>query len=417
MKMMSQIDTSAACSTDIMHSATYVCMHVLGCARTDVRVMREATALVKSGFNVSIVDIERSSAVPAEEVTHCVRLNHIIMPGWFVPTRFKPLFLIKALRMLIRRTFRLMRVPADVYHAHDETALTACFIAARLRRKPLIFDAHEYPLFESPLSKMSRKHRWLRKISKRLLTVMVPRCEGVITVSPQIAQNIHEHYRAPKVSLLRNIPAYQAVPKTDLLRQYLGLYADSRIALFQGNMHPERGLDRLIRAARSLEPGIFIVMMGKGEEVILSQLEELIAREGVADRVKIIPPVPYEDLLNWTASADIGLIIYSPDYSPNIRMCLPNKLFEYLMVGLPVLSSQLDAITEVIKTYDCGQIVTSLAPENIGKTISAMLADHVALARMRMNALEASKHELHWEKESRVLVQLYHNLLTRQDQE
>ena len=157
--------------------------------------------------------------------------------------------------------------------------------------------------------------------------------------------------------------------------------------------------------------------MGEGDKPTTNQLEELIASEGVVDRVKIIPPVPYEELLNWTASADLGLIVYSPDYSPAIKMCLGNKLFEFLMAGVPVLTSRLDAVVEIIKTYDVGQVVLSLTPASIGEAINSMLADRDALARMHSNALEAAKQELNWEKESQQLACLYQGILTRQKNE
>ena len=152
-------------------------------------------------------------------------------------------------------------------------------------------------------------------------------------------------------------------------------------------------------------------MMGKGDEATLSELEALIASEGVADHVKILPPVPYDELLDWTASSDIGLTLFSPDYSPSIRLTLPNKLFEYLMAGLPVLTSSLDAIVEVINAYDVGQVVSSLAPEDVGAAINAMLSDQAALARMRRNALKAVEDEVYWERESQVLIRLYRNIL------
>jgi len=167
----------------------------------------------------------------------------------------------------------------------------------------------------------------------------------------------------------------------------------------------------LIRSAAFLEHDIVIVLMGRSIRDTQSQLEALIVSEGTADRVKIIPPVPYKDLLDYTASADLGLIFYSPDYSLNVRMCLPNKIFEYMMAGIPVLSSDLDAVAEVIKGYDAGQVVSSLAPADIGAAISEVLADRPALERMSRNALEASRQDLSWEKESRRLTQLYQDVL------
>ena len=122
-------------------------------------------------------------------------------------------------------------------------------------------------------------------------------------------------------------------------------------------------------------------MIGKGRGAgdASSQLKALIAREKVAERVKIIPHVPYEELLDWTVSADIGLITYEPDHSLNFQMCLPNKLFEFLMAGVPVLTSPLDAVIDVVKTHHVGKILPSLDPADIGAAINTMLADPVPL--------------------------------------
>jgi len=183
------------------------------------------------------------------------------------------------------------------------------------------------------------------------------------------------------------------------------------VALYQGGIQYNRSLDKLIHAAPFLDPDIVLVLMGPSEGSIGSELEALIASEGVSNRVKILPPVPYEELLDWTASADIGLIVFALDYSLSIRWCLPNKLFEYLMAGLPVLSSHLDAVVEVIKTYDVGCVVESLAPADIALSINAMLADSATLATMRRNALYVAQHEFVWEKEGQELIQLYRRIL------
>lgn len=88
-----------------------------------------------------------------------------------------------------------------------------------------------------------------------------------------------------------------------------------------------------------------------------------------------------------------------------------NKLFDYLMAGLPVLTSNIGAVVDIVKSYDVGQIVTSVEPGAIGAAINAMLANDTALHRMRQMALEAAKNELNWEKESSQLVHLYEELL------
>ncbi len=387
-----------------------VCMHVLGIVRTDQRVLRDATALQEAGFAVSIVDVEEEHTRPAQEDFHGICLQHVLMPGSFFSTRFDRWSFIRAGQLLIHSTLRLIQAPADIYHAHDVSALPACYIAALIRRKPLIFDAHELPLSERPLSEMSRNRQRLHKLLAVLFVNMLRRCAGVITVSPPMVEEMQQRYHIQEITLIRNLPPYRVVPKNDRLRQALGLGPGVRVALYQGNLQPDRNLDLLIRAAPFLAPDIVIVMMGKDMKSTRAQLEALIASEGVSDRVKILPPAPYEELLDWTASADLGLIVYSPDYSGNVQMMLPNKFFEYLMAGLPVLASQLDATAEVIKTYDVGQVISSLDPADIAAAISGMLADRVALDRMHRHALEAARHEFCWEKEREQLLRLYHKI-------
>ncbi len=385
-------------------------MHILTGVRKEVRSLHAGRALVEAGFTVSILDIDGENTQSLEEDLDGVRVKHMMVSRSFIATRFTRWSLFRAVWLFIRATMRLLRTPADIYHAIDLPALPACFIAAQLRRKPLIFEAYELPLSTLPASELSTSRRWLDVLLAPLLIAMVPRCAAVIAVSPPIVEELRKRYHCPEVLLIRNVPPYRMVSKSDHLRQRLGLSSDVRIALYQGGLQTNRGLDRLVRAAAFLERDIVIVMMGPAMPILQAQLEALIASEGVSDRVKIIPPVPYAELLDWTASADIGLTILPLDYSLSIRLCLPQKFFEYLMAGLPVLTSQLDAIAEVIKTYDVGQIVSSLAPADVGAAINAMLADRAALARMRRNALEAVQRECHWEKESQKLIHLYQKL-------
>lgn len=81
------------------------------------------------------------------------------------------------------------------------------------------------------------------------------------------------------------------------------------------------------------------------------------------------------------------------------------------MAGVPVLTSELEAVTEIIRTYDVGEVVSSLQPEHIGHAINTMLADPAALACMRQNALDAARREFCWEKEQQALIHLYQEIV------
>ena len=409
MKTVGQIDTIKDFAQARIRNK--VCIHVLREARNDFRAMRSATALVEAGFSVSIVDVATDRSLHTDVDIGGIHVKHLIIPEWFISRRFQPWFFLTALRTLILSVHKLLQSEVDIYHAIDLTTLTACFIVAKVRHKPLIFEAYELdlPVPETDIAFW----RFLGRVIIRLLAIVLPRCAGVITVSPQIAQEMRKNLHLSEVSVVRSIPTYQTVQKSSRLQQHLGLIPDTRIVLYQGGLQRNRGLDNLVHAAAFLEPDIVIVLMGKPLGSTQAELETLIEKEGLEERVKILPAVPYIELLDWTSSADIGLIVLPPDYSPSIRWCLPNKLFEYLMAGLPVLASQLDAVVDVIKTYDVGCIVPSLQPQDIAAAINRMLADQVMLDRMRRNALEAAQLDLCWEKESQKLVGFYRSIGAR----
>jgi len=386
-------------------------MHILNSARSDVRALRASKALAEAGMAVSIVDVESGGIQHREEEMHGVHVKHIVMPTSFVTTRFKRGAFVTAARLLLKGAAELLRTRADVYHALDLPALPACYLAAALRRKPLIFEAYELPLDILPEAEMGISRRWLNRLVGRLLPVMLGRCAGIITVSPPLVDLLRERYGHPDVRLVRNVPPYSPVVKSNRLRERLGLGLETRIALYQGYIQEDRGLETLVLAAQSLEPNNVIVIMGKAVAETQAHLNDLIARAGVEERVRLLPPVPYEELLDWTSSADIGLVVLPIDYSSSILLCLPNKLFEYLMAGLPVLASPLPAVREVVEKYDVGRVVTSTDPTIVGTAVNELLADEAALESMHHNSLEAARRRLNWESEKAQLTGLYGDLL------
>lgn len=379
-------------------------MHLLGTTRTDVRVLREATALVDAGYVVQVVDTDPDASRPREERHQGIILRHVLPPRWLRTRRGKIRAFLKILWMLPLRTRALLDLDVDAYHAHDAEALLACYIAGRLRRKPVVLDAHELPYFEPHLLQRPLQRRFRIFLLRRML----PRISAAITVSPPLITEMQQRYGGPPAVLVRNVPPYQPPHVSNRLREHLCLDATTRIALYQGALQNDRALNVLVRAARVLAPGIMLVLMGDGPSK--TDLEALIQHEGLSDRVHLLPAVPYEELLTWTASADLGLIIYPPSTSPNVRYCLPNKLFEYLMVGLPVLASRLDAVHEILSKYSTGDILQTLEPEEIARAINRMTQDPIRSVSMRQNALRASTTDLNWEREQAELIALYARL-------
>lgn len=403
-----QIEKEKAAHTQASIPARRVCMHVLTAVRTDARVMRSATALQEAGYAVSVVDIVDEYSEAREEIRG-ITVKHVKISRAFFTTRFKRWVLLRTALVFLRSTLLLLRTPADIYHAHDFTGLPASSIAAFLRRKPLIFDAHELPLSELDVP----HRRLLRLLLLPLLSRMIARSAGGIGAAPLYAELLQQRYHIKHVTLLRNFPPYRQVERSDLLRQRLKLDPATRIVLYQGNIQADRRLDIIIRAAAFLEDKIVVVLLGKGIEPTFSQLQELVAQKDVAERVKFLPQVPYDELLDWTSSADLGLTLIPPDGTLNMRTCLPNKLFEYLMAGIPVLASPMDAVAPLVTGYEVGRVVPSLEPADLGAAISSMLKDTAELARMRKNALSAAAREFCWDKEQARLLQLYQTVLAK----
>ena len=405
MKVVPRINAKRKEETVHSSSQTRICIYELRRARTDHRMLRSATALVKEGFDVSVIDIEFDRSLPENEDILGMHMRHMIVSEWKRSRQFELWFLFVAIRTFVLSLYLLLRTPTDIYHAVEITALPACSIAAWVRRKPLIFEAYELPPPETSVRFWQR----LNSLILGVLRMILPHCAGVITTTPLYAQEMCKQFDLAEVVVVRNIPEYCAIQKTDRLRHSLGLTSDTRIALYQGIFQKRRGLDKLVHAAQFLEPNSVIVLMGSGSTT-KKELEALIQQKQLSERVKIIPPVPeYRDVPEWTASADIGLLLYPPSHSLSVRFILPNKLFEYIMAGVPVLASQLDAVAEIVDAYGVGQVIASEAPQDIALEINRMLSNREGLHSMHQKTLDAVK-ELCWEKEQEHLINLYQHV-------
>ncbi|GLV60201.1 glycosyl transferase [Dictyobacter sp. S3.2.2.5] len=384
-----------------------VCMHLLGPACANHRVMNDARALRIAGYQVTIVDVvancERRRAT---EWVDGIQIRHVYCASWFVPVRFKLLFLLKLIILMVRCFVRLLGVRADIYHAHVEHTFLAMYLVARLRKKGLIFDTPELTMSVPAIQCWPR----LRRLAIACIRHMSRSCDSYITGSPDYKLLLLYTYGRVPVLILRHIPPSRACVRNTRLQQKLGLPEHMRIALYQGNLQSDRGLEALVFAAPYLKPDIVIVLMGDGYDETLDILRDLIQYDQLEDRVKLLPAVPYAELLDWTSSADLGLLLLPPFHSLSIRYCLPNKFFEYLAAGLPILSSRLPAIAEMIHQYRVGQILDDFSPVRIARAINTLISDRDRWQTLHDNALSAVAQGLTWEEESKKLIDLYQHI-------
>src|SRR5262249_9575725 len=157
--------------------------------------------------------------------------------------------------------------------------------------------------------------------------------------------------------------------------------ADARIALYQGGVLAERNLETLVKAARFLrDPRARIVFMGAGDH--LPPLKALAARLGVADRVLFHPEVAQDDLLRHTRAAHVG-VIPSQATCLNNYYCTPNKLFEFIAVGLPIVATDLPELRRFVAGYRIGSVGDTSSPEKLAALIEALMSSDEALAQAR----------------------------------
>ena len=206
-------------------------------------------------------------------------------------------------------------------------------------------------------------------------------------------------------AVLRNVSAL-ATGGRGGLRHRLGLSADTPLVLHQEAPAPGRGCEVIIEAGALLD-GAHIVFLGDTEPGYERDLRALIAARALQSRISLLPSVPLVDLLAHTAEADVGVTLLQ-DTCENHRLALPNKLFEYIAAGVPVVASALPEMEGLIRHYGIGWCVAPGDADNLAVVLAQALASRGDRAlRQRLDHAAA---ELRWPVERRRLLALYNGL-------
>jgi glycosyltransferase involved in cell wall biosynthesis len=358
----------------------------------DSRVRREASALAAAGHQVVVLELAR---VPAGAAWLDGFARRSVLPPAWVRQRL-PFHLYRtAFALLFLRG--IVRLRPDVVHAHDAAMLLPGYAGARLTGAALLYDSHE---LATGVPYRERAWTWFVAAVERLV---VPRCEAVITVSDGIASRLVSLYGlAVKPTVVRNVSAL--VPGgCGGLRRRLGISREVPLVLHQGAPAPGRGCDELVRAAALLD-GVHLAFLGDPEPGYGEELQSLIDLLAVRERVTMLPSVSLPDLLANTAEANVGVTLLQ-DTCENHRLALPNKLFEYVAAGLPVVASALPETERLVADYGIGWTVAQHDPVAVAEGLRAALAggrDPALRARIAVAAAE-----LRWSLERARLLGLY----------
>lgn len=295
--------------------------------------------------------------------------------------------------------WRLVRSRADVIHAHDVNVLSTAWLAAKLLRVPLVYDAHEISTDREGYKAFRGLVGWLEK-------KIMPQAAGTITTTDARAKFFARAYGIPRPLVLQNRPRLVSAEGSDRIRNELGLVEPWPIVLYQGGLQPGRGLPRLVEAAASV-PNAYFVFIGGGRQA--AELRELATRLQLDERVRFIPTVALAELPSYTASADIGV-------QPIENTCLnhfttdSNKLFEYVIAGLPVVASQLPEIGKLVRKHDLGLLIPPGDTAALARAISQLVSDPELRLWYRARARQAAQ-TLNWEAQEQALLDLYARVL------
>jgi glycosyltransferase involved in cell wall biosynthesis len=297
--------------------------------------------------------------------------------------------------------------PADIWHGMWAGSLPALI---RLRAKHggrAIYDSRDI-FMES--RDWARLRRPLRTILQRLERRWAQDVDVVLTVNESYARILEQLLGVPKPRVVMNCQPRWAPPNPapNLIREALGLGPDVGIALYQGRLQSDRGIEQSMEAILEV-PDAVLVLLGFGAWE--RRLAEQIAAPPYAGRVYLLPAVPPDQLLVWTASADVSVMAIQPS-SLNHRWTTPQKLFESLAAGTPVVASDLPGMAEIVGPSRTGLLADPTDPADIAAKIREIVDAPVAERQaLRARVIEAGSTRFTWEAQVVTLLELYGQLL------
>jgi glycosyltransferase involved in cell wall biosynthesis len=354
----------------------------------DTRIFhKECRSLSNAGYRVTLItNHTRRESVDGVE---------------FIPL---PKFRNRIDRMLIGpwTVYRLARhLKADLYHFHDPELMPVGIALKITSRAKVVYDVHEnFP--KNMLAKtwmaapMRRIASWVVKLSEMITSIFI---DGVVTVTEFIAAR----FPKDKTVVLRNLPPL--IENLDNIpdRKYEGNYQ----VIYTGGLTAHRGITEIVLALPLVKtPETKLLLLGR---VIDRTVWEVVQELPGFTKVDYIGQVPFDQMYDYLHQAAVGMLCNQPRYGYD--QALPNKLFEYMYSGLPIIASDFELWREIITENDCGRLVDPTKPQEIAKSIDDLLNNPDERRKMGENARKAVLEKYNWEKEQQKLLDLYQELL------
>ena len=297
----------------------------------------------------------------------------------------------------LRLFFFLLFKKIHVLHANDLDTLLSMWLVSKLKKIPLVYDSHEFFL-GVPEIQNKKMVKFIWKLIERMI---FPRLKHVFTVNESIAKLYQNTYNV-NVKVLRNVPERG---KIDLVKTKLDLNLPSQkpVVILQGSgINVDRGAEELLEAI-ALQDYFFLCVIGKGD--VFEKLRERALRQDLLKKTMFIDAIHYEEMMQYTMLSDIGVTLDKPN-NLNYEYSLPNKFFDYIKAGIPVVSSHLIEIKKLIEQFNCGAVTNSHDPYDILDALQYAFENKSSFKKGILQARE----ELVWEKEVIDLINCYQEI-------
>jgi glycosyltransferase involved in cell wall biosynthesis len=357
----------------------------------DARVLKSATTLARAGAEVVVLGAA-TDGLSAQAVSGGVTFRRVpVLPPravngayalWAARRRAGRLSAPEHWRRALPATgyFRRAWVPAlaalapDVVHVHDVHPLAAAIEYAETARRPVrvIYDAHEYvPGLAVGGARTQRAVDGWAAMEREF----VRRADRVITVAPGIAEVLQGTYALPELPhVVYNAPVTGDFTAPRSLRAEARVADDVPLAVYSGALSAARGVDTAV-AALAHAPGVHLAVVSVPyPHPFAAQLTATAARAGVADRLHLVPPVPSVTVPSYLCSADVAVSPILP-VSASYDMALPNKLFEFLHAGLPIVVSDCKAMAAFVTEHGLGRSFHAGDAADLANALRATLED------------------------------------------
>lgn len=353
---------------------------------TDQRVQKVCNSLVEWGHQPVLIGRQLPHSLPLPEWSFkAVRMKLFFRSG--------PLFYAE---LNVRLFFKLLFSSCDAIHANDLDTLLPAYLVSRIRNKQLVYDTHEFFTEVPELVKRPK----VQRIWKRIESNIFPKLTNIVTVNESIASLYEEAY-GNKLEVMRNIP--RAIEIHMKSRLDLGLPENTFIIILQGNgINIDRGGEEAVKMMEHLT-GALLLIAGSGD--VIPELKKYVGEHQLENKVRFLSRMPYFELMTYTACADLGLTL-DKNTNINYRFSLPNKVFDYIHAGIPILASDLIEVKRIVEENNVGIIAQNHQPEYLAGLVKQLMHDVDIQRQFRENCEKASS-QLVWEKEVKSIRKWY----------